>query len=687
VSAVSAVRARAVAIPAWLWLTGVVAVSAAVRIVLGHQIVAPWIMVDELVYSELAKSFAAHGELLVRGVPSHGYGFVYPVVLAPAWRLFASVPDAYDAAKAIDAVVMSLAAVPAYFLARRLLPVRLALVAAALTVSVPSMLYTGTLMTENAFYPVFLTCVLALVATLERPTAARQVLVLALCGVAYATRQQAIALFPAVLTAPLLLSPRRLRAFAPLYGIVGAAATAALLGTVARGRSPLELLGAYRAATTSDYSAGGILRFFVYHAGELDLYLGVVPFAALLALWLAPRELAPAARAFSAATLPVVFWLTAEVAAFASQRSVDKIEERNLFYVAPLALIALAGLATQRVVTERRLVLAAAGAVAAVLPVFVPYDRFIATSAVADTFALLPWWWVQDHWITLAQVRWAALGASTAAAAAFVLVPRRFSLGLVALVACYFVLTNAIVQNGRHGIHQASLGKLYAGIRAAHPDWIDRAVGTGAAVAVIRTDHMSDETVWENEFFNRSVGTVYSFETARLPDPLPETRLTRGPGDVLRAAGRPVRARYVLADGSVDLLGTPVARDLGLGVTLYRVGGPLVVPVHVRGVFPDTWSGRTVTYTRTHCAGGSLAVTLGSDPALFTAPQRVTALVDGAAAATVEVPPAGTATLRARLASRSGICSARFVVGRTRVPGHGDRRALGVHFLAFRFTP
>ena len=38
---------------------------------------------------------------------------------------------------------MSLAAVPAYLLARRLLPARLALLAAALTVLVPSMLYTG----------------------------------------------------------------------------------------------------------------------------------------------------------------------------------------------------------------------------------------------------------------------------------------------------------------------------------------------------------------------------------------------------------------------------------------------------------------------------------------------------------------------------------------------------------------
>ena len=70
--------------------------------------VAPWIMVDEIVYSELAKNVAAHGQFLVRGVPSHGYGFVYPVLIAPAWRLFSSIPDAYAAAKAINAVLMSL---------------------------------------------------------------------------------------------------------------------------------------------------------------------------------------------------------------------------------------------------------------------------------------------------------------------------------------------------------------------------------------------------------------------------------------------------------------------------------------------------------------------------------------------------------------------------------------------------
>ena len=36
-------------------------------------------------------------------MPSNGYGFVYPMLIAPAWRLFAAVPDAYAAAKAINA--------------------------------------------------------------------------------------------------------------------------------------------------------------------------------------------------------------------------------------------------------------------------------------------------------------------------------------------------------------------------------------------------------------------------------------------------------------------------------------------------------------------------------------------------------------------------------------------------------
>ena len=62
------------AVPVWAWLVGLVALSTAIRYAFARQIVAPWIMVDELIYSELAKSFAASGHFLVRDQATAAYG-------------------------------------------------------------------------------------------------------------------------------------------------------------------------------------------------------------------------------------------------------------------------------------------------------------------------------------------------------------------------------------------------------------------------------------------------------------------------------------------------------------------------------------------------------------------------------------------------------------------------------------
>ncbi len=125
----SAVRA-AVRIPAWAWVGGIVVVSAFVYYVLGRRLAAPFILTDELIYSEAAKSFAAHGTLFVRDHSWVALAPVYPVLISPAWAIFTHIPDAYAAAKVINSVVMSLAAVPAYLLARRVLSQPLSLVAA-----------------------------------------------------------------------------------------------------------------------------------------------------------------------------------------------------------------------------------------------------------------------------------------------------------------------------------------------------------------------------------------------------------------------------------------------------------------------------------------------------------------------------------------------------------------------------
>jgi hypothetical protein len=684
--------------PPWVWLAAIVVLSAAVRSLLVRRMPAPWIMVDELVYSELGKSVAADGSFLVRGVPSRGYGFVYPVLLAPAFRLHASVPSAYAAAKVINAGVMSLAAVPTYFLARRLLSPALSLGAAALAVAIPSMLYTGTLMTENAFYPLFVLAALLLVLALERPTALRQVLLLAACGLAFATRAEAVALFGAALVAPVLHgfierdAHRVVRRFSTLYGLTAVGAAVALVGTVARGRSPLSLLGAYRAATDRGHSFREIGRYLLWHIAELDLSLGVVGFAALIAMWLSPRSTSAGARAFTAATVSITVLLVVEVAAFASMQSF-RIEERNDFYVAPFALIAMLGLASRDDAVPRlRRVLFAAVLIAGVLPVALPFAKFVNSSAVSDTFGLLPWWWLQDRGIHFGPLRFVALGVGLAAAS-LVFVPRRFALIPLVLVAAYFVLASAIVENGRHGIRQASVGGLWAGIRVAHPDWIDRRVGRGADVSFVW--HYAGETrpLWNNEFFNRSVHTVYTVDG---PDPadggLPETPVRElADGRLATATGATPRVRYAVS--YTDIAGTRLAGDPGIGLALYRVNGPIVILTRVRGLYAnDTWSGRRVTYRRLRCAGGQLSVRLGTDSHLFSGNQVVTASENGRVVGSITVSPTDQPTLGVPLDTDArGECTVVFTTETVRVPalvqsGSHDTRRLGAHFFSFDYS-
>jgi len=153
-------------VPTWAWLTAIVVTSAALRALLARQLVAPFIMVDELIWSELARGIADAGEPLLRDQPNPGYSVVYPLLISPAYLLFDSLPAAYAAVKTMNAVLMSLAAIPAFFVARRVVGRSYALLAAVLTVAVPSLAYTGTVMTENAFYPLFLVVILVLLVTL-----------------------------------------------------------------------------------------------------------------------------------------------------------------------------------------------------------------------------------------------------------------------------------------------------------------------------------------------------------------------------------------------------------------------------------------------------------------------------------------------------------------------------------------
>ena len=502
-------------VPAWAWLAVIVAASFLLRAWLARAIVGPFIMVDELIYSELARSVAAGEGFRVRDVPAGGFSLVYPLLISPAYALFDSLPDAYAAVKTLNALYMSLAAVPAYLLARRLLGPGLSLAAAVLAVAVPSLAYTGTVMTENVFYPLFLTGALVFVLVLERPTALRQAGLLALVGLLFATRVQAVAFVPAILVAPLLAAWLGRQPLVPalkrlwlLYALIGAGAVAVLGFQAVRGQSPRDLLGAYAVVGDSSYDPATVARFFLYHLAELDLYLGVLPLAAFVLLAVRTRRIEPALAPFLAVAITLSTAVLLVVAAFASVFA-NRIQERNTFVVAPFFLIALLVWA-DRGLPRPKWVAPIVVAVCALLPLAIPFERFIETGAISDTLALLPLW---DAFGSLLfdSIDATVLAGGLVAAALLLLVPRRLALVLPAVTLAFFAAVSQNVWQGEYGFATArvSAGALFSGIRVGHRDWIDRALPDGARAAFIWTGATDRYAVNQNEFFNRAVGPIY----------------------------------------------------------------------------------------------------------------------------------------------------------------------------------
>jgi hypothetical protein len=689
-------RSVLAAAPAWVWLGVVVLVSSAVRFAFARHMVGPWIMIDEIVYSELAKSFAATGHFEVRDVPTSGYGVVYPILISPAYALFRSIPTAYTAIKVINSLLMSITAVPAYLLARRTVSPRGALVVAVLTVAVPSTFYAGTVMTENAFYPIFVLLAFALVLALERPGVVTAVAFLVVLGIAYETRAQAVAVLGAAVTAPLLMAvlqrrPRDVLAHRALYGLVGAAAAVAVLAEVVRGRSIRSLLGAYAAATGSSYSPGTVAHWLLWHLAELVIYVGVVPVLALVLLCVRGARLSTAETALVASTVSLVLWVAVEVAAFATQPSVLRIEERNLFYVAPLLFACLVLWAERGLPRPRALTIVAAAAVVA-LAAAIPYERFIDTSATSDTFGVLMLWsaaeWLGVH---AQDIRFmvAAVAALFVVAAAFL--PQRAWIVLPLLV---LAVDAVAVQPVDSRTQRASIGAVFQGITRPDRDWITAIVGSGdpTRVAVVWTGQTDRLTVNENEFFNRDVGPIYTTGDA-VPGGLAQTPITvdRATG-VYRANGRVVQVQDVLTDTTVAIAGRRIGADPKKGLVLLRVDGRLRADHITGGIDHDSWAGASALYRRFDCSGGSLLVDLGSDAKLFPSLQVVEAYVHGRHAASAYVGPYVSTTMRVPLVrGPRGSCTVRFRIPRTRIPalaepGSTDTRALGVRFLGFRVS-
>ncbi len=687
-------------VPAWAWLGGIVVGSALLRLWLVRGLPAPFVFVDELIYSELARSLAAGDGYAVRETPVTGYSLLYPLLIAPAYAAFDDLTHAYAAAKGINAVVMSLSAVPAYLLACRVARPGLALVAASAAVVIPSMAYTGTITTESLFYPASLVLALLLARWLERPFGGRLAALLAALAVGFATRSQALAFVPAIATAPLVLALLRgraaeLRRYVPLYALLAAAAIGLVALQAIRGRSLADLLGAYSIVGEGGYDVGEALRYWLWHVEELVLYAVVLPAAALLVLLARGRAVPPRVQEHLATTVALLVWSTAVVGAFASRFASDRVQDRYLFFLVPLLVVALVAW-VELGAPRPQPVAAVAACLALALPLLLPYVRFIGEPAKSDTLGLIPLWTWNAHlvagryWLTVAAV-------GVPLVMLFLLVPARAAIAAPLVVVVLLVIASRPVWSGPHGFVAASTGALFQGIRGVERGWIDAEVAPGDEVVALWTGRADRFTVNQSEFFNRRLGRVL-YTGDPTPGGIGETRVTLGSDGVYRGPdGAPVRAPYALLDGSVTPDGTVVARDDLLGTTLWRLTGPLSSTTRVTGLYPnDTWSGRTVTWKRLRCEPGRLVVSLRSDPSLFTEPQvmrAVTTWSGGGARSSTRLEPDGRAALRIPVApAADGSCVVAFTVDPTAVPaevipGSGDDRVLGAHFDAFAYTP
>ena len=594
-----AVRARVARVPDWAWLAAIVVCSAAFRVWLVRGMPAPFVFVDELIYSELARSLAHTGTFAVRGVATNGYSILYPALLAPAYGLVDGLPRAYAAAKATNAVAMSLAAVPAWLITRRVAGRWLSLLAAVIAVAVPSMAYTATVVTENLFYPVALLFGWTLVLVLERPSAGRILALVAALAASVATRSQAIGFVGAVLLAPFLLALLRrdrsvLRRFAPLLGGIVVLGVLLVVAQLARGRSLSDLLGAYSVVGEAGYDVGQVLRFWLWHVEELILYVAVVPVVALVVLLSRARQLPAAVQEHLAATIAMLATSTLVVGAFASHFASDRVQDRYLFFLAPLLVAVLA--AWVELGAPRPLVpLVAGSALAVALVVAFPYTRFIGEPAKSDSFGLLPLWSANAHLVG-GSYRLTVLVAALVLVALFALVPARVAYVVPLVLLAVFVVLSRPVWSGPHGVLRSGEGALFQGIRGVPRGWIDGRVARQADVAVLWTGRADRFTVNQNEFFNRAVGDVY-YTSAPTPGGIGETPVrVAADGIVHTTDGGTVDRPYALLDGSVTPDGEVVARD-DLGTTLWRLNGSLASLTRVTGLYPnDTWSSRTVTW-------------------------------------------------------------------------------------------
>jgi hypothetical protein len=584
-------------VPAWAVLTVLVVASAAVRGWAGARVPGPWITPDEVVYAELGRGLYEDARLAILGGPTPFYSLVHPLLVGLPLSLV-DVDLGYRIAKVLQAVVMSLAAVPVYLWGRSLAGRGWALAAAALTLALPGLAYSGLLMTEASFVPALLLAAWAAASALARPTPRNQALLVGAVMLASATRLQALVLLPAIVTAVLVegaIARRRPRELLRLWPAVAA------LTFLAIGWAAWKGVGGYAAATETSYGLGDAVRSVARHAAVLVLSTGVVPTCALVLVVVGALlygEPSDDVRAFLAVAAGIVVWFVLQVGVFASRAEAGLLE-RNLLALAPLACLGLA-VWLARGAPRMSFLAPAVGLVLAVLVLDVPLDVLSTDRAYPNSLSAIP----IVEWVAAERRPLAVYGGAALLCAAFALLPRRLAGLLPLTVAGLFIACSLIVSRTVEAQAAAQQMRLVG----PEPRWIDEAADGPAAY--LYDGEPSWNAVWLQVFWNRQIERVLALGGSAVPGPLPQTGVLPA-GDGRLGPEPPFAvASTVMTFRGTPLATTPQLRLLQAGLVLWRLDPPARLDTRSLGVLPNGDVVGRADVTVYDCGPGALEVTL-----------------------------------------------------------------------------
>ena len=605
--------------------------------------VTPAVFGDELLYSKLAESLAAGNGFTIRGET-----VLFPAPLAvflqvPAW-LIDSTPTAYAVVKALNVAVMASAVFPAYSVARRLMRPSFALLAGAITVAGPSMLYGPYLMSEALAYPVFLLALATMLRAIDRPSRRMEVAVVAVSVVAVLTRLQFLVV-PLVylIAAPLAgrLCGETLRSSFRRHTLSLGVICAFVAVPVVTGGA---VLGTYAGATLLDYDARTVLGWSGFAAALLPFAAGwlVVPGALLGLAVLAARPLTRVDAGFAALAISSVVLVLLEVGMIAAGEAGRTIERYEI-YLVPLAAIAFFAY-VERCAPWLRLYVALA-LVGSATAWLMPFPERAGTAFTFDTptfstYAQLATWFGHANAATF----FAAIPLFGGIALALAPLRRRFVPAAVGLATIAILLLSGIpAYAGDHAMTRGTL--LQRG--GDPPDWLDRS-GLGPA-DYLQLPGGSAHYGWMFEAWNRDFRHAIELGLGSYDGYASSSGRIGRDGRFL-VDGRPLDAGILVVNDvstALEIEGSRVVARPRDGLTAYRIPAAPYVRSLATGLYFDRWAASVVRYRvwlRSPSAKGEYRLVLALPPGL--AARKVEFELGGSVRGGVSLRPGEQKTVR-----------------------------------------